>query len=168
METKTQDTATKNELMDFSAIMESVLALIEKHWNVKVSPKGYKKFLEDYEEYKGMGEDQYDLHQEFQDLGGIYNASASTPGLPGRIDLPTVAHDDKQQGRSPWQTLAGALFGYGQAIGAAQERRFADGGPTNQELRMTLLELYEDRTAMREEIKQLKTELASLKDKKSE
>jgi len=163
-ETLTQDIATKEQLMDFSAIMEPVLSLLEKHWNISVSPKGYKEFTKDYEEGDGMAEPQHDLHDDFQSLGGILNTSACQPGFPGLIDMPSVAYNDKEQGRSPFQSLASALFNYGQAIGTAQEQRFNDGS-SKVELRERNMELMEDKSAMRATIAELEEKLAAVESK---
>lgn len=160
MDTLTQNNVPEEVLMNFTELTKPILSLIKKHWDFKVSPKGYKEFIENYEEGNGMGEDQYDLHDDFKALGGVFNTSASTPALPGWIDMPTVAYNHKEQGRPPMQTLIGALINYGITMGQAQEKRFS-GGQSKEELLNKLLELYDDKSKLRNEIKELKEQLAA-------
>lgn len=162
MKILTQNNAPKDLLMNFSALTEPILKLLEKHWDISVSPKGYDEFMSDYEEWKGMGEDIYDLDDDFQSIGGVFNTSACAPTLPVCLTIPSVAHNANQQSRPPIESLVGALISYGMTISKAQEERFSEGS-TKAEYREVNMELLEDKALMRAEIDKLKQEIATLK-----
>ena len=58
---KTIKDATLEEISDFSKIASPLVKFIRDNWSTDVKPKGYDEFMDDYEEYKGQGEDQYEL-----------------------------------------------------------------------------------------------------------
>ena len=48
-------TQEDKDINNFEKIVNSLEKYIRKHWDVKeLKPKGYDKFVEDYEDFKGM------------------------------------------------------------------------------------------------------------------
>lgn len=107
-----------NELNNFSKISDSIRDMISKYWEGDLAPKGYEEFTADYEDYDGMGEEEYDL-----EFDGLTSETAGTPSIEDLLNLPSVAYSDIGQGRKPIETLIGAVLGYGMMIGKARANK---------------------------------------------
>lgn len=103
---------------NYSDQIKALLDHIKKYWNIRATPKGYKKFCADYTDYKGQGEDETALYEEFKGFG---DGGTCSFGFPTRVSLPHVAYDDICQRRNPLNTLIGAVMAYGMAYGQRYE-----------------------------------------------
>lgn len=112
--------ASDNDLMNFSDIADSLYDYIKLTWNANVSPKGYKKFLESYDETN-----DWDVNHEkmIKDFKGLNDTTASTPSFPLKLEINNVAYDDKEQGRNPLRVLIGAILCHGMEIGEERAKR---------------------------------------------
>lgn len=118
MATNIKELKCQNDF-DFEKQVNYLLKYIKKHWNVRAVPKGYKEFCENYTDYQGMEEMDWDkIMSEFE---GFEDSSAVSYPFPGKVSLPHVAYDDINQGRKPLETLFGAIFGYGMRYGMRYE-----------------------------------------------
>jgi len=114
---------TDDQLDNFSPIAQSITDYVRKHWDCNVKPKGYKEFIEDYEDFDGMEETDFDgLKNDFK---GFNDATAATPSFPIKITLANTAYNDINQGRDTLDTLLGAVLGHGMMVGAERGRRKA-------------------------------------------
>ncbi|CAG7579689.1 MAG: hypothetical protein SLAVMIC_00016 [uncultured marine phage] len=109
--------ATLDEINDFSEIAAPLVKFIRDNWSTDVKPKDYDEFMEDYEEYKGQGEDQYEL-----DFDGLLDGGGYSFPFPVKLATPYVAYDDNEQGRDPLQVMVGAILAYGISIGERREK----------------------------------------------
>jgi hypothetical protein len=103
---------------NYSEHIEALLEYIKKYWNIRAIPKGYKAFCDDYTDFKGQGEDETALYEEFKGHG---DGGTCSFGFPTRVSLPHVAYDDICQGRNPLNTLIGAVMAYGMIYGQRYE-----------------------------------------------
>ena len=104
-----------DDINNFSTIADAVYNYIMKYWTGTIKPKGYKKFLENYEDYAGMEDiDHAKLEDEFK---GFKDGGACSFPFPIKVSLPHVAYDDTNQGRNPLRTLISACLGQGLVIG---------------------------------------------------
>lgn len=118
MEKKRIKDATLNELENFSAIADPIRELIETYWEGDLKPKGFDEFKEEYNDYEGMGEPQYDL--EFK---GFDSSTAGSFSIEEQLNLPNVVYNDTNQGRNPVECLIGAVLGYGMQVGEARKTK---------------------------------------------
>jgi len=158
--------ATVSELDDFQSISSAIMEWFESHWDIQVSPKQYEEFMEDYHEFKGIGEDKYDLSDDFNTF---FDATSSKFSLPTACGLPNAAYSANEQGRSFFETMLGSVLGYGLLIGeerAVKGRVFGDFKKTLQGNALVLAiekmdlekknkELEKEAILMKEEIKLL-------------
>lgn len=114
------DQAELGKLRNFPALMEPIMEYIRETWEGNLLPKGYEEYLEDYEEYKGMG--TRNERKAKNAFNGVSDDGVSYP-FPVRISKPHVAYDDREQGRDPLETLVGAIFAYGLIIGDARTKK---------------------------------------------
>jgi hypothetical protein len=99
----------------FSKEMEAILKYLKKYWNISASPKGYKEYLKDYQDFKGIEDlDEAGLLKSFD---GHNDGGTSSFPFPIRVSLPHVAYDDRGQGRGPVETLLGAVLSHGILLG---------------------------------------------------
>ena len=98
--------------LNFSRDCKALLDYIKKTWNVKAEPKGYKEFMK--KEDRTTEIDEAALLKEFDGHDGSGTLSYS---FPGQISLEMAAFDQYDQGRSPLETLVGAILGYGMLLG---------------------------------------------------
>lgn len=113
--------APDSDVMNFSDIAESLYNYIKLTWDVDVKPKGYKEFIETYDEGKGMGDQ--DNKKIVEDFTGLDDATASSPSFPFKLEIANVAYDDNEQGRDPLEVLIGAILSHGILIGTEQAKR---------------------------------------------
>ena len=104
---------TNSKELDYSKILESLVEHVEKTWDIKATPKGWKEFLADYEDYDGLPVEE-EVMDEFK---GFDDSSAGVGSFPERISLPHVAYSETNQGRSPLHELLGATLAYGMMVG---------------------------------------------------
>ena len=118
-EVKNKDIAncTEDELSRFDLIMKPIMKLVDKYWDASAEPKGYKEFVENYEDYEGIGEPEYKLEWD-----GFDSSTATNSSFEDRMSLPSIAYDDKGQGRKPLEMLIGNVLGYGMLIGSQREK----------------------------------------------
>lgn len=112
---------TDNELNSFEKIANSLYDYIKLTWDVNVNPKGYKEFMDSYEE--GKGYDEVDNEKIQKEFNGINDTTVCSPPFPFKIEISNVAYDDKEQGRNPLQVLIGAILSYGMTIGEERTKR---------------------------------------------
>ena len=99
----------------FSKEMDAILKYLKKHWRISASPKGYKEYLKDYQDFKGIENlDEAGLLKSFDGHG---DGGTSSFPFPIRVSLPHVAYDDRGQGRGTVETLLGAVLAHGIFIG---------------------------------------------------
>lgn len=76
----------------------------------KARPLGWKSAAKNYEEFGGMAE--FDSRAALREFGGMDSGGAACGGFHVRCALPHVLYDDKEQGRKPFETLLGAVYGH--------------------------------------------------------
>lgn len=107
------------EKFDFSKHADALRKYIKEHWNVSARPKGYAEFTKDYKDYQGQ--EELDEKAILEAFDGCNDTGACSFSFPMRLSLPHTAYDDICQGRKPFETLVGAIFGYGIAYGMRME-----------------------------------------------
>jgi hypothetical protein len=113
---KRLDECTLDQLKDFTNIVEPLVDYIKETWEGSILPKGYKEFINNYEEYKGMNDVNIDC------FTGFVNDTATSYSFPVATSIPHIAYDDREQGRDPLQMLISSCVSYGMQV---QERRQA-------------------------------------------
>jgi hypothetical protein len=114
MSYKLQDLLFKDQF-NYSKEIEAILKYLKKTWDIKATPKGYKEFRKNYNDFQGMEElDEKALQKRFKGHG---DGSVCTPGFVVRISLPHVVYDNNCQGRPPLETLLGAVLAHGMILG---------------------------------------------------
>jgi hypothetical protein len=103
--------------LNYSGDMNKLIEFLSKKWDGlnHLKPKGYKKFLEDYKDYKGMEDPQ--LNKDEEEFDSFDDSGVSCYAFPTRVSLPHVAYEDKGQGRKPHRVLFGSLVAHGHARG---------------------------------------------------
>ena len=104
----------KEKDLDFDKLLSPIIEYIEKTWDIKVAPKGWDEFVEDYEDFKGMPVNKEKIESTFK---GMSDSSAGSFPFPIRTSLENVAYGDNCQGRTPLRELLGAILGYGIVAG---------------------------------------------------
>jgi hypothetical protein len=157
----TQNNAPKERLMNFASLMEPIMKLLEKHWDITALPKGYQEYLKKAKEDDDIDFEKLSLVDEFLELGGVLNVHSATYSLPDKLSLHNVAYDDNEQNRPPLQTLLSSLVAYGLIIGHAQEKRFNQIGPSTQKILNLMDIMEEEMKETKEENEKLKAQLAA-------
>lgn len=123
----------------FSELIGPVEKYLEKYWDIDAKPRGYKDFCEDYTDFKGQGEDDDRLLEEFK---GINDETATMFAFPIAASLPHIAYDDICQGRNPLMMLISHLIAYGIGYG----KKLAEiGGTDLNSLQKMQLDLIQER-----------------------
>ena len=117
----TIDEASWKEVSYFDDLIQPILKMVKDNWDIEASPKGYKEYVETYEECDDMGDEKFDL-----EFDGLLNTSACGDPINIKLSMPQVAYDDTQQRRDPIHTLISAILSYGIAIGKRQEQTHPD------------------------------------------
>ena len=106
---------SNEELNSFESLVSPLVKYVKKHWNTRsFKPKGYKAFIDEYEDYAGMEE------LDTSDFKGLIDGTAGSYEFPVNVSLPHVAYSDRGQGRDPLTSLMSACVAYGMAV---QEQR---------------------------------------------
>jgi len=107
---------TKEELANFGDIVDPIVEYIKDTWEGDFKPKGYKEFIDNYQDYEGMNTVNIDNYK------GFLDGTATSYSFPVATSLPHIAYDDLEQGRDPLQMLISSCISYGMNI---QNRRNA-------------------------------------------
>jgi hypothetical protein len=114
-------TRENKDINNFEKIVNPLEKYIRKHWDVGgLKPKGYDKFVEDYEDYKGM--EALDAEALKKEFTGFADQSPGCDCFPIMTSLPHIAYSDKGQGRSPLHELIAACVHHGMLIQKERDR----------------------------------------------
>lgn len=111
---------TRDEFDRHDLIMKDLMDFILKTWSVQAEPLGYQEFMKDYQEFKGIGEDKYDISELFE---GFMDTHKMAQPICYSTNLPNVGYSDRNHGRRPMETLFSCLIQYGVALGRERVRR---------------------------------------------
>lgn len=112
--------ATDEQLNEyFEDKVEHLVKYIKRFWNWKgLKPKGYKKYLENYQDYQDM-----DTCKDHEKFTGIHDDHTMSNSFPVNCSLPHVAYDDTNQGRDPLKVLIQSCVSWGARLGEETEKR---------------------------------------------
>lgn len=97
---------------DFEKKVNEIISEISLNFSdlENIHPKGWEKLSENYNDYDGMDNDE--LYNTTSLFKGTNSNTAGAPSFEIRVSLPHVMYDDKEQGRSPLETLVGSMLGH--------------------------------------------------------
>jgi hypothetical protein len=114
---KLKELKTMNDFK-FDRELKAIMKLLKDTWDIKAAPKGYAKFMEDYNDYEGMEDVQENEKQLLRNFKGHSDGTISSDGLVLRLTKEYVGYDDQNQVQEgPLEVLIQVILTHGIVLG---------------------------------------------------